>query len=130
MAATGTSRAGSMTGLITTITTTTTMSPPPEVAALDTPVGSQFKPQDSTRKQLAWIMIARQGRILLLLLQRGVAAHSPKAYMAHSRFDLTTVAYSLGKFLTNTAQHRSYPRSVWYGRAVIRTDSPMIVYLV
>ena len=41
----------------------------------------------------------------------GVSAHTPLAYLAHSRFCPTTEAYCHGKFLTNAAQHRSYSKS-------------------
>ena len=60
----------------------------------------------------------------------GVAAHAPEAYLAHSRFRPTTEAYSQGKFLTNAAQNRSYPKSARYGRAGIRTHDPVVGYLV
>ena len=52
------------------------------------------------------------------------------ASLAHSRFRPTTEAYSQGKFLTNAAQHRSYPKSARYGRAAIQTHDPVVGYLV
>ena len=66
----------------------------------------------------------------LFLSSGGVAAHTPQARLAHSRFRPTTEAYSQGKFLTNVAQHRSYPKSAQYGKAGIWTHDPVVGYLV
>ena len=63
-----------------------------------------------------------------ILSSGGVAAHTLEACLAHSRFRPTTQAYSQGKFLTNAAQHRYYPKSVRYGRAGIQTKDPVVGY--
>ena len=40
------------------------------------------------------------------------------------------MAYRHGKSLTNAAQHGSYPKTAWYGRAGIRTHDPVVGYFV
>ena len=60
----------------------------------------------------------------LLLLPR------PTSLTAGFAQPLRHTWYSQGKFLTNAAQHRSYPKSARYGRAGIRTHDPVVGYLV
>ena len=50
----------------------------------------------------------------------------PRPTSLTAGFAKTTEAYSQGKFLTNAAQHRSYPN----GRDGIRTHDPVVGYLV
>ena len=40
-----------------------------------------------------------------------------------------TAGFAQPKFLTNAAQHRSYPKSARYGRAGIRTHDHVIGYI-
>ena len=63
---------------------------------------------------------------MFVCLQWGSGCSYSRASLAPSRFYPTTVAYSLGKFLTNAAQHRSYPKSARYGRAWDRTHDPVV----